>query len=249
MVQGLNNLTLGGSSYSVYVDTTLGAPWALLLGGPGNDTNWDYASSNWLSTSPISEASLYGGGAGISAGAKHSMFYSLSTFSAIRVSVSVSSPAQGQSAGTQDFFFNFTGFASIANLMFTTANELLSGPTFSDWVTGFGLQSNGSPYFQRMGNCTNPIVARLLLPSSRVHLAALTGLCLIPNPPAAWFAIILVTFRATAALLARPPSQAPAVPPYAEAASPTSCAATDVLPPGIQFSPSAPFVSSRVPIV
>ena len=110
MVQGLNNLALVSGAYNVFVDTTLpNGPWALLMGGPGNDTNWDYASLNWMSTSPINEASLYTGGADLSAGALHSMFYGVSTFSAIRVSVNVSSADVGQSDGTYDYFFNFSG--------------------------------------------------------------------------------------------------------------------------------------------
>ena len=111
VVQGLNNLTLGGGRYTVFVDKTLpgNAPWALLLSSPGWDYNWDYASPFWQSTMPINESALYAGGANITAGVMHNMFYSLPTFSSIRVSVTVSSVTRRQYVGRRDFFFNFSG--------------------------------------------------------------------------------------------------------------------------------------------
>ena len=162
----LINLGLGNDVYTVWQETdAAGTRWLLLLAGAGNDqtlcTNFSKNASAMLSATQ-NEAALYGGptmASPLSPLAVHRLVYSASAFNAIRVTtVSYTNSTYGSVAGQHDFIFNFSGTNTVRDLMLTTSTPLSAGPSFSSWLSAFGSDRQGNPFFVRGGSVANSVL-------------------------------------------------------------------------------------------
>lgn len=130
-----------------------GSLWVLLFGGPGTD-KWCYGDPRWTSAADIQafnllQTQMYSTSFGAlvlpASASKLSLFHSLAAFDAVRV----------VAAGTP-FDFHFGSVNTVENLMFTTADTLVSGPTSAQWRTVIlSDRTTSNDYFERGGSCAN----------------------------------------------------------------------------------------------
>jgi hypothetical protein len=155
---GVQNIALGPTQYSVWMDIFGGKSWLLVMASPAADSTWCYGSAKWQSATAVNQASLLSnGGLNVTAGSMHNLFFSYDGFNEVRIRTisSVGNSYVGTVAGTSDLLFAFNGTNSVRNLMFTSVNFLVSGPTYASWRASFGQDRTGEPFFERNGSCSN----------------------------------------------------------------------------------------------
>lgn len=162
---GLYNVSFAGIGVKqVYINTSPsfggGGGWALMMRGNANQTSADgytfsYGNSWWTDTADVNLSALKTNQYGTNA-KQGSVFAGWSGASRVLVD------AGGYSGNNADgqyrqMEFVFSGSNTGANLMFSSATSITSGPTWSTWRSTFGHDRGCQPVFERYGSRANTI--------------------------------------------------------------------------------------------